>query len=142
MVTTYNKESHTTTTFKDINAGYGIFTDNEIYYADDETHYVDGAVRFSNTYNHLKCSNNIITVNSIRYNLNGIILTYDTIQTIRANNSALLARTGFYLASGYPTQRDTKSGYGIRCDDDVILCNSKKYDCQGAIMYNEVSYGS
>jgi len=123
MTTTYNKESHTTTTFKDINAGYGIFADNEIYYVDDENHYVDGAVVFSD----------ITTVATT---------ISDTRHTLMANNSALLARTDFYLASGYPTQRDTKSGYGMRCDDDVILCNSKKYDCQGAIMYNEVSYGS
>lgn len=119
MVTTYNKESHTTTTFKDINAGYGIFADNEIYYADDEAHYVDGAVVFSD----------ITTVATT---------ISDTRHTLMANNSALLARTVFYMANGKFILKDTLPGHGIRCDDEVILCNETKYDCQGAVMfYNE-----
>ena len=36
-----------------------------------------------------------------------------------------------------PTYKDEAPGYGILCNNEVILCNSEKYDCTGSIIMAE-----
>lgn len=141
-MTTWNKIEHTSLTTKDTIPGYGIWVDNEEFYVDNQNYYIDGAIVMRDNRHHLKCNNFPILVNSKQYDCNGLIITHDTTSTLLANNTVVFANTDFYWVDGTIRMIDSLAGYGIRCNDLVVLCKTLDYDCQGAIIHKDTEHES